>query len=125
MTRRLTLSAEYPLRKFFRKALDFGFHENSTAKPRVGAYNEEQHLCEFILSDSLYKIKDAAGRPLEDVADLLAEGDVSLNARNINREFEVHKHIGDYALMNYPPLNCKNGPMLCSWQGECADISSM
>ncbi len=98
MTRRMALSADHPLRKLFRKALDFGFRENPVDKPGVGAYIEEQILCEFIHTDSLYKIKDAAGRPLEDVADLLAEGDLRLSARSFNREFEVHKHIGDYTL---------------------------
>ncbi len=98
MSRRIALGAGHPLRKLFRKALDFGFRENTADRPGVGSYIEEQILCEFIHSDNLYKIKDSAGRPLEDVADLLTEGDVRLNARSFNREFEVHKHIGDYTL---------------------------
>jgi len=98
MARRITISPNHPLRKLFRKALDFGFRENPADKSAVGAYIEEQILCEFIHTDNLYKIKDAAGKPLEDVADLLAEGDVRLNASSFNREFEVHKHIGDYTL---------------------------
>ncbi len=98
MARRIALSADHPLRKLFRKALDFGFRENPADKPGVGAYIEEQILCEFIHTDNLCKIKDAAGKPLEDVADLIAEGDVRLNAQSFNREFEVHKHIGDYTL---------------------------
>jgi hypothetical protein len=98
MARRIALSADHPLRKLFRKALDFGFRENPADKPGVNTYIEEQILCEFIHTDNLYKIKDASGKPLEDVADLLAEGDVRLNAQSFNREFEVHKHIGDYTL---------------------------
>jgi len=98
MVRRIELGAEHPLRILFRKALDFGFRENSTHKPGVGAYIEEQILCEFIHTDNLYKIKDAAGKPLEDIADLLTEGDIRLSAGSFNREFDVHKHIGDYTL---------------------------
>jgi hypothetical protein len=98
MARRIALSDDHPLRKLFRKALDFGFRENPADKPGVNTYIEEQILCEFIHTDNLYKIKDASGKPLEDVADLLAEGDVRLNAQSFNREFEVHKHIGDYTL---------------------------
>ena len=98
MARRILISADHPLRKLFRKALDFGFRENPADKPGVGDYLEEQILCEFIHIDNLYKIKDAAGKPLEDVADLLAEGDVRLNASSFSKEFEVHKHIGDYTL---------------------------
>ena len=98
MVRRIALSPDHPLRKLFRKALDFGFRENPADKPGVNTYIEEQILCEFIRTDNLYKIKDASGKPLEDIADLLAEGDVRLNAQSFNREFEVHKHIGDYTL---------------------------
>ncbi len=98
MVRRIVLSADHPLRKLFRRALDFGFRENIADESGVGAYIEEQILCKFIFTENLYRIKDAAGKPLEDVADLLAGGDVRLNARSFNREFEVHKHIGDYTL---------------------------
>ncbi|HYA87399.1 MAG TPA: hypothetical protein VEI57_10095 [Nitrospirota bacterium] len=98
MARRLALSANHPLRKLFRRALDFGFRENPADKTGVENYLEEQILCEFIRTENLYKIKDAAGKPLEDVADLLSEGDVRLNASSFPREFEVHKHIGDYTL---------------------------
>lgn len=90
--------SDHPLRKLFRKALDFAFRVNKPEKTLAVAYLEEQVLCGFLHADNLYKIRDAAGKPLEDVADLLAEGDVRLNAQSFPREFEVHKHIGDYTL---------------------------
>ncbi len=96
--RRTRISPDHPLRKLFRKALDFGFRMNPAEKSGIEEYIEEQILCEFIHSDQLYRIRDSAGRPLEDIADLLAEGDVRLNARTFSREFTVHKHIGDYTL---------------------------
>lgn len=98
MERRTALSGDHPLRKLFRKALAFGFREYPADRPGIGSYIEEQILCEFIHADNLYKIRNAAGKPLEDVADLLAEGDVRMSARSFSREFEVHKHIGDYTL---------------------------
>ncbi len=98
MVRRIDIGTDHPLRRLFRKALDFAFRMHNTEKAGVGTYIEEQVLCEFIHVDNLYKIKDAAGRPLEDIADMLAEGDVRLNARSFAREFQVHKHIGDYTL---------------------------
>ena len=55
-------------------------------------------LTGFIHTDMLYRIRDAAGKPLDDIADMLAEGDVRLNASTFSREFQVHKHIGDYTL---------------------------
>lgn len=98
MMDRATLNPGHPLRKLFRKALDFGFRVSPVEKAGVEEYLEDQILCGFIHSDSLYRIRDAAGRPLEDVADMLAEGDVRLNASSFSREFTVHKHIGDYTL---------------------------
>lgn len=98
MTKRIQLNADHPLRKLFRKALDFGFRVNPTEKAGVEEYIEEQILCEFIHVDNLYKIRDAAGKPVEDIADMLAEGDVRLNASSFSKEFQVHKHIGDYTL---------------------------
>ena len=98
MGRRMQVGSDHPLRRLFRKALDFAFRVNQPEKTVAGTYIEEQVLCEFIHSDNLYRIRDAAGKPLEDIADLLAEGDVRLNAQSFPREFEVHKHIGDYTL---------------------------
>ena len=98
MTGSKDFGSDHPLRKLFRKALDFGFAVNPADKAGVAEYLEDEVLCEFIHADNLYKIKDSAGRPLEDIADMLEEGDVRLNASGFSREFQVHKHIGDYTL---------------------------
>lgn len=98
MAGQIHLHSDHPLRKLFRKALDFGFRMHPVEKSGVEEYIEDQILCGFIHTDNLYRIRDAAGRPLEDIADMLAEGDVRLNAQSFSREFEVHKHIGDYTL---------------------------
>jgi len=88
----------HPLRKLFRSALEYGFKLNPTDKIGIADYIEEQILCEFVHFDSLYRIRDAEGRSLEDISDMLTEGDVLLNAQSFDREFQVHKHIGDYTL---------------------------
>jgi hypothetical protein len=98
LTKNININKSHPLRKLFRKALDFGLRFNPSNKPGVTNYIEEHILCEFIHVDNLYKIRDAQGRRLEDIADMLAEGDVLLNAQSFSREFQVHKHIGDYTL---------------------------
>jgi hypothetical protein len=36
MARRILINADHPLRKLFRKALDFGFRENPADKPASG-----------------------------------------------------------------------------------------
>jgi len=87
-----------PLRRLFKSALDFGFSLNPTKNTETVDYIEEQILCEFIHIDRLYKIRNASRRSLEDIANMLAEGDVLLNAPGFSREYQVHKHIGDFTL---------------------------
>jgi hypothetical protein len=55
-------------------------------------------LVDFVHVDRLYKIRDARGRRVEEVAEMLLEGDVLHRADSVERERAVHKHIGDYTL---------------------------
>ena len=55
-------------------------------------------LVAFSRTDGVFAIRDAEGRRLTSVYEMLAEGDVRLNADSFDREREVHKHIGDYIL---------------------------
>lgn len=51
-------------------------------------------LTRFVHCDAIYKVRDLAGRRLEEVAEMLVEAD----ARIGNPRREVHRHIGDFAL---------------------------
>ncbi len=56
-------------------------------------------LSDFYESESLYKIRNAQGRPLNDVGEMLLESDpVYGPAASFDRERQVRKHIGDYTL---------------------------
>jgi hypothetical protein len=55
-------------------------------------------LVDFVHVDRLYRIRDARGRRIEEVAEMLAEGDLLHRADSLERERTVHKHIGDYTL---------------------------
>jgi len=96
--KRNSLRINHPLRRLFRRALEFGLREYKPERPEIADYIEDQILCGFMHADNLYRIKDNKGKRLEDIADMLAEGNVLLNAQSFEREFEVHKHIGDYTL---------------------------
>ncbi len=98
METRTSIERNHPLRQLFRNALEYGFELNPTDKSGIADYIEEHILCEFIQSDNMYKIRDASGESLEDIGDILAEGNVLMNAESFDREFQVHKHIGDYTL---------------------------
>lgn len=55
-------------------------------------------LVEFTRMDNVYKIRSARGRPVEDVAGMLWEGTPAGGAASVDREREIHKHIGDFTL---------------------------
>jgi hypothetical protein len=55
-------------------------------------------LADFVHVDRLYKIRNAQGRRVEEVAEMLAEGDLLHRAQSVEREREVHRHVGDYTL---------------------------
>ena len=55
-------------------------------------------LTDFVHIDQLYKIRDAQGRRVKEVAEMLAEGDLLHRAQSVEREREVHRHVGNYTL---------------------------
>jgi hypothetical protein len=58
-----------------------------------------QLLSEFCDVEQLLKIRNTAGRPLDDVGEMLMESDpVYGPAPSFDRERQVRKHIGDYTL---------------------------
>jgi len=56
-------------------------------------------LTEFNETEKLYRIRDSAGQPIQDVGTLLLHSDpVFGEASSFEREREVRKHIGDFTL---------------------------
>lgn len=56
-------------------------------------------LTEFCDTEQLMKIRNASGRPLSDVGEMLLESDPIFGpAPSFDRERQVRKHIGDYTL---------------------------
>ncbi|HMC30169.1 MAG TPA: hypothetical protein VKL99_04995, partial [Candidatus Angelobacter sp.] len=56
-------------------------------------------LAEFCDAEQLFKIRNAAGKPLGDVGEMLIESNPVFGpAPSFDRERQVRKHIGDYAL---------------------------
>jgi hypothetical protein len=88
----------HPLRKLFatlvarRVAGDAGVHD-SLVSDYIAAL-----LANFAHIDNLYRLRDARGKRLEDVGEMLIESNPLLMARSFDRERAVRKHIGDYTL---------------------------
>jgi hypothetical protein len=66
--------------------------------PQLVAYVSHL-LAEFYDAEQLFKVRDAANRPLSDLGEMLLESDpVHGPAPSFDRERQVRKHIGDYVL---------------------------
>lgn len=88
----------HPLRSLIRESIEFGIMNRSVKNKEAISYIEEEVLCGFVNTKNLYKIHNSDGKPLDDIADMLPEGDMLFNSQSFEREFQVHKHIGDYTL---------------------------
>ena len=92
------VSESNPLHQLFTAIVEHNYDEIGVRSAEVQSYVATL-LSEFCEIENLYKIKSADGRPLCDVGEMLLESDpVYGTAPSFDRERQVRKHIGDYAL---------------------------
>lgn len=92
------VSESNPLQQLFYELIGRNYEEIGVRSAEVQSYVATM-LTEFCEMDTLYKIRDASGRPLADVGEMLLESDpVYGPASSFDRERQVRKHIGDYSL---------------------------
>lgn len=92
------IGREHPLRELFSALVEQAWRcDAALAEPPLPEYVANL-LVRFTHRDELFCIRNAEGRPLEQVGEMLLEGDITLNATSFEREREVHKHIGDVTL---------------------------
>ena len=89
----------HPLEPFFRQAVRNSYEGKlGLNDPDVTGY-VAQLLCDFSEADHLFSVRDAEGRPVEELdAMIIASDPVNGNAPSFDAERAVRKHIGDYAL---------------------------
>jgi hypothetical protein len=73
------------------------FEDVRLEEPQVATYVAAV-LADFARSENLYRIRNAEGKRLEDVGEMLVESNPLLEAASFDREREVRKHVGDYTL---------------------------
>jgi hypothetical protein len=89
---------DHPLRRFFNDMVARRFDADvRLPDPRLAAYVSGL-LVDFTHVDNLYRVRDARGRRLEDVGEMLLASNPLLGADSFDRERAVRKHIGDYVL---------------------------
>jgi hypothetical protein len=89
----------HPLEPFFHQAVRRSYEGKlGINDPDVTGYVAHL-LCEFSEADNLYKLRDADGRPIEDLAAMMVASDpVNGTAQSFDAERAMRKHMGDYAL---------------------------
>lgn len=86
------------LRDFFRWATRRSFWDLEIREGLISDYIADV-LTEFARTERLYPFRGKEGEKLETVAELLLEANlVNLTGGSLQREREIRKHIGDYAL---------------------------
>jgi hypothetical protein len=89
---------EHPLRQLFGELVRRHFfggvhlHDSDVVDYVTGVLTDFTHV------DNVYAIRNARGRRLEDVAEMLVESNPLLDASTFDREREVRKHVGDFTL---------------------------
>jgi hypothetical protein len=96
---RRVIPESHPLRQLFQELVGRHYAEEIGIRdPELIAYVSHL-LTEFCEANQLFKVHDAADRPLSDIGEMLLESDpVYGPAPSFDRERQVRKHIGDYAL---------------------------
>lgn len=92
----------HPLRLLFREASQWAFRHGQFPAPeardaRLQWYLSEELMARFLHVDQLYRLRDARGRALADVAEMLISGDAPGVSAEL-RALSVQRHIGDYTL---------------------------
>ncbi len=89
---------EHPLRMLFHELVTDTYGHIGIFDHELASY-VSRILTDFCNSDRLYPVRDAQGRPLREVGEMLVASDpVHGTAASFDAEREIRKHIGDYTL---------------------------
>jgi hypothetical protein len=88
----------HPLRRLFCVLTEKSFTETLGWPDLNVTQYVSNLLVEFMDINRMYGIRDQQGRAVDSVVDLLYESEVTLRAQSMEREHEVHRHIGDFTL---------------------------
>ena len=96
------IPAQHPLRQLFREATEWAFRYHTFPDPRARSsesqwYLSQDLLVRFLRVDQLYRLRDARGRPLADVAEMLLSASPAGVSPDLHA-LSVQRHIGDYTL---------------------------
>lgn len=94
----LSSRGEHSLRQFFENLVWQHFTEDMRLEePSITQYVSDL-VSSFAHIKDLYQIRNAYGKQLDDVGEMLVESNPMLEATSFDRERAVRKHVGDYTL---------------------------
>jgi hypothetical protein len=89
-------TSDHPLRRLFSGLTEHTFLTTlGLADPPLTDYLSEM-LSRFVSMNALFRLRDAQGRRLEEVAEMMIEAEALPHEGRTRRE--VHRHIGDFTL---------------------------
>jgi hypothetical protein len=94
----LPISPTHPLRQLFHALTERSFSQRLGWPDAVVTQYVANLLTDFSSAENLYRIRDVRGKRLAEIGPMLLEADLLLNAGSLEREREVHRHIGDFTL---------------------------
>ena len=92
------LVTNQPLQELFNELVSRNFEECLHLSDHEIIFYVANLLTEFGRVEKLYSIRNAQGKALEDVGEMLLESNPLFEASSFDREREVRKHIGDFTL---------------------------
>ena len=92
------ISQNHPLRTLFQHLVRGNFRRGAQLDDAEVADYVSAMLLDFVHAENLYRIRNARGQQLKDVADMLVESNPLLEAPSFDRERAVRKHVGDFTL---------------------------
>ena len=93
-----SIPARHPLRQLFSTLTEKTFTEHLGWPDLNVTTYVTNLLVDFTRTDQLFKIKNRQDQTVDSVVDLLFESEVLLEAQSLDRERDVHQHIGDFTL---------------------------
>jgi hypothetical protein len=92
------LRQDHPLHRLFAELVERHLIRSAGINDIEAARYIAGLLVDFTHVDNLYRVRNAAGKRLEEVGEMLIESNPLLGGRSFIYEREVRKHIGDYTL---------------------------
>ena len=114
----------HPLEPFFHEAVRNSYEGRLGLGPEVTSYVSRM-LCDFSEPGSLFRLRDAKGRQIESLEDMVRASDpIRGTARSFIAERAIRKYIGDYALFlaGMCPEAIESDPSAKSHRPTLADL---